>query len=162
LASSVSRKTWNAVCAKTRLGEFFKNPIDMLHAHCLRKALETKRAGLIMGQERISVTFDRRVQSLVSWNWMTLGFVDRAPERFAGYSFGESENILPLQAADMIAYESFVYQCDWMKKGTQPKLRPNFGRLMNSLERNMGFFTERQLVDYAQDVEARVARRRQS
>ena len=157
LAASVSRKAWKGACAKSELGMYFQDPIDLLQAECLRKALETRNPRILMGDRRVSVTFDKRVQSLVSWNWMTLGFIRNAADRFAGYSFGESDKVLPLQAADMIAYESFVFQCDCEKFGRPIDLRPNFSRLWNNLDKHMGFFTQEQLIHYANSVDAGLA-----
>jgi hypothetical protein len=138
IGSAVARTDWNAACKKSKLGEVFAAPEDFLQSAVLRKALQSKRAST-KGHEEISVTFDCREQSLVRWDWMSKGYVKRWPNRFAGYIFGRTEKVLPLQAADMIAYEALVFQCDRLRAGAEPKPRPNLKRLLDTMASDLAY-----------------------
>lgn len=158
VGEAVSRDAWNSVCAQTRLGEWFDDPIDFLQTMALRKALEAQRAR-VFGYETVSVTFDLRLQNLVSWNFFAQGFQKKFPGRFAGYSFGLTEQVLPLQAADMVAYEAFRFQIDYLRGQSEPKARPNFRRMMDSMENRLSFITEPDLLEWVKKVEPFVRRR---
>lgn len=84
---------------------------------------------------------------------MASGFEKRWPEQFVGYSFGNMEKVLPLQAADMIAYEAFVFHIDRDRLGREPAPRPNFAKLMDELSHDLAFYTEENLLAYARELE---------
>jgi hypothetical protein len=86
------------------------------------------------------------------------GYEKRSPDRVAGFAFGSMEKVLPLQAADMVAYEVFVFQCEYQRLGEEPKPRANFAKLFDALAPHGGFSTEQQLRDYAAKLEALASR----
>jgi hypothetical protein len=151
LASAVSRRVWNSVAAQTKLGEVFAEPIDFLFNTCMRRALESRRTSND-GPEEVVVTFDTRDQNLRFWEDLAAGYEKRWPSRLVGYSFGQMAKVLPLQAADMIAYESFVHQCQFEKTGENFSHRPNMVKLMECLAVWAGFYDEENLLEYARKL----------
>jgi hypothetical protein len=157
LMAAVSRKTWDAVAPYTRLGEAFNEPIDFCFNACMRHALEARRASA-KEREPVVVTFDCREQNIALWQSLAAGYEKRYPDRVAGFAFSSMEKVLPLQAADMVAYEGFVFQCSREKLGgEEPVPRPNFARLVAALELGGGFYTEEGLRIFAQALDAGVA-----
>lgn len=71
------------------------------------------------------------------------------PGRLAGFSFGRMEKVLPLQAADMIAYETFVHYCEQVNGNPTPKLRDNMAKLASEMPVYAGYYTYDALVEYA-------------
>ncbi len=49
-----------------------------------------------------------------------------------GISFFASEKFLPLQAADLVAWEYFNYASEWERRGQQPEPRIHLRRLVES------------------------------
>ena len=70
------------------------------------------------------------------------------------------KQVLPLQAADMVAYEAFVYECERQKLGHEtPKPRPNFTALFTNLQYEGGFFSADQLVKLTDQILAELGER---
>lgn len=152
LASAVSRKVWDDVIAQVpELEIVFGEPIDFLFNTCMRHALESRRA-TSSAPEEVVVTFDTREQNLHFWEDLASNYEKKWPGRLAGYSFGSMERVLPLQAADMIAYEAFVHQCRFEKTGENFSHRPNMVKLMNRLAVWAGFYNEESLLEYARKL----------
>lgn len=151
LASAVSRKIWDGVTAQTKLGEVFAEPIDFLFNTCMRRALESRPVSSA-NPEEVVVTFDTREQSLHFWEDLAASYEKKWPNRLVGYSFGQMAKVLPLQAADMIAYESFVHQCRFEKTGDNFSHRPNMVKLMSCLAVWAGFYNEESLLEYAREL----------
>ncbi len=149
LGSAVSRKVWEEACAATDLRKLFNKPIDFRYNACMRKALETTKTTISTPQP-VSVFFDSRQQNLPFWNRLGSGYERFWADKVAGYSFSSMEKVLPLQAADMVAYEIFVLQCERERSG-DPKLlaRPNMTALLKALPFKAGFFTVESLVEFA-------------
>lgn len=148
IAHTVSRRVWDAVAADTRLGQVFSEPIDLCFNACMRSAMEAKR-GSVAEPEPVVVTFDCREQNLGFWQRLASGYEALWPSTVAGFAFGNMAKVRPLQAADMIAYEAFVFQCDREHSGAEPKPRPNFAALLDEVNFAGQFFTEENLRAYA-------------
>jgi hypothetical protein len=154
LMAAVSRDCWNAVAPHTRLGEAFAEPIDFCFNACMRHALESKRRSA-KARELVVVTFDCREESVDHWRSLARSYERRYPDRVASFAFSSMEKVLSLQAADMIAYEGFRFQCSREKLGgAEPQAGPNFAKLLKALPLKGGFYTEEQLRDYALKLES--------
>jgi len=136
LASAVSRKVWETVTGEVPdLKIVFQQPIDFLFNTCMRRALESRRATSTEPEE-VAVTFDTREQNLHFWEDLASNYEKKWPQRMVGYSFGSMERVLPLQAADMVAYESFVHQV---------QIRAHWGQLLASCEHGEAYERPRRL-----------------
>ena len=152
LAGAVSRKVWNQVASETDLGAWFSQPIDFLFNVCMRKAIEAKRVS-VEGTEKVVVTFDSREENLSFWSKLASGYKTIWQHKVSSYAFGSMVDVLPLQAADMIAYEIFVHQCARERAGEEnPVLRPNFRKLVDHLPIQAGYFTYDNLLEYAREL----------
>jgi hypothetical protein len=160
LISAVSRSTWNAVAPYTLLGKRFAQPIDYCFNACMRYAMQTIRGSV--GREPVAITFDGREESLGYWQRLASAYEEVWPERVAGFAFGNMEKVLPLQAADMIAYEAFVFECARGRQEKEPTPRPNFSKLVSALQFKGGFATEEILHEYAEHLASLAARRASS
>lgn len=151
LGSSVSAEVWKSVAAKTSLSSTFAHPLDFLYNVCMRQALEThsKRRGI---SEPVAVFFDSREENLPFWSKLGNGYQSRWNGKVAGYSFVKMIDVLPLQAADMIAYELFHFQCAREREGKEPSARPNFKKLQDALQFKGGYFTQEHLEEYARGI----------
>lgn len=152
LVSAVSRQDWNMACEKTNLGEWFSDPIDFLFNTCMRRALESRRVDRPQGEE-VMVTFDCREQNINFWTNLAKGYEKRWSDKLAGFAFGQMAKVLPLQAADMIAYEAFRLQCDYLRTGSDIATRPALIKMIGGMASYAGFYSEKSLVAYAQDLE---------
>lgn len=153
LASAVSRKVWKAVLDKTPILEVvFKEPIDFLFNTCMRRALESRRASTD-GLEEVVVAFDTREQNMHFWEDLASRYEKKWSPRLVGYSFGQMKRVLPLQAADMIAYEAFVHQCRFELSGDAFSHRPNMVKLLSCLPVWAGFYDEESLLEFARHLE---------
>jgi hypothetical protein len=157
LFSAVSRELWEKVASTTILGEVFPDPIDFCFNGCMRHALESRRTK-VPDREPVVVTFDAREENIGLWQRVAAGYEKRWPDRVAGFTFGSMEKILPLQAADMVAYEVFRFQCEYQRLAEEPKPRPNLAKLFDALAPHGGFSTEQQLRDYAASLETLASR----
>ena len=153
LASAVGRKDWEDACAVTCLGDIFSDPLDFLFNTAMRRALESRRASAENSKE-ITVIFDSRGQNLAFWQNLAANYQRKWPNRMAGFSFGLMEKIFPLQAADMIAYESFVHQCARVNGQPEPPFRPNMQKLSEALSLSAGYYTLESLIEYGRAIEA--------
>jgi hypothetical protein len=154
LVAAVSRDCWNAIAPHTRLGEAFAQPIDFCFNACIRHALESKRKSA-KAREPVVVTFDSRKESVDIWRSLASSYERRYPDRVAGFAFRSMEKFLPLQAADMVAYEGFRFQCRREKLGgAEPQPSANFAKLVKALPLKGGFYTEQQLRTYARKLES--------
>ncbi|MBY0582715.1 MAG: DUF3800 domain-containing protein [Sphingomonas sp.] len=152
LAGAVSRTVWNRVASETDLANQFSQPIDFLFNVCMRKAMEAKRVS-VEGTEKVVVTFDSREENLGFWNKLASGYQESWKHKVSSYAFGSMVDVLPLQAADMIAYEIFVHQCSRERVGGEnPELRPNFRKLADQLPIHAGYFTYNNLLEYAREL----------
>lgn len=153
LASAVSRTAWDSVTAQTDLGQIFYEPIDFPFNTCMRRALESRRA-TSSGPEEVRVVFDSREQNLSFWQDLASNYEKKWPDKLVGYSFGRMAKVIPLQAADMVAYEAFVHQCEFERTGDNFSYRPNMVKLMRCLATWAGFYSEENLLDYARKLTA--------
>jgi hypothetical protein len=156
LFSAVSRAVWQKVASTTILGRAFPDPIDYCFNSCMRHAMESRRTTAPI-REPVVVTFDSREQSISQWAPLAKGYEKRWPDRVAGFSFGSMEKVLPLQAADIIAYEVFVFQCELERLGKEPSPRQNFAKLSKALPGHGGFSSEQNLRGYLSKLEAGVS-----
>ena len=152
LVSAVSQPSWDAAASQSILTDLFPTPLDWCFNDCMQKAL---RWGRKSGPEPVVVTFDSREESLKNWRPRAEGYERLYPHKVAGFAFSSMEKVLPLQAADMVAYEGFIFQCDRERRGgAEPTPRRNFGLLLEHLPLKGGFYTETQLLEYVAKVEA--------
>ena len=154
LVSAVSQASWDAAASKSILTELFPTPLDWCFNDCMQRAL---RWGRKSGPESVVVTFDCREESLRTWRPRAEGYERLYPRKVAGFAFSSMEKVLPLQAADMVAYEGFVFQCERERLRAEPTPRPNFALLLEKLQFKGGFYTEAQLLAYVATVEAGAA-----
>ena len=153
LASAVSRDVWNRVADETAIREWFPEPIDFLFNCCMRRALESRRLDGPPAEELV-VVFDSRDESLPFWRELGASYERNWGDKLAGYSFGQMQRVLPLQAADIVAYETFVHQCRCEQAGEPVNPRPNLYKLMAGLDTYAGFYDYDNLLDYALKLEA--------
>ncbi|MGC1300916.1 MAG: DUF3800 domain-containing protein [Caulobacteraceae bacterium] len=148
LASAVHREDWENACRREPVLEsLFPTALDFCFHACMHYALIWRRVGAPSG-EPVHVTIDRRDQNLPHWEPSARSFQETWSERLTGFAFESATTALPLQAADMIAYEVFVHEIDRRRSGFEPGLRPNFGALLDELQIQGGFCSEQQLIDY--------------
>ena len=147
LASAVSSSDWKDAIKESRLGEIFETPLDFLFNTCMRRALESRRRD---APEQVVVTFDARDPNLKFWDDLAKGYERRWSHKVAGYAFSSMEKVLPLQAADMVAYEVFLHEIDRSKHGGEPNPRPNMSNLLAHLAMYGGHFPKENLIEYAQ------------
>jgi hypothetical protein len=153
LASAVSRADWDQVVVETNISDWFSDPLDFLFSTCMQRALVSRRASGPKDEE-IAVMFDSRDQNIKFWTDLSRGYERRWPDRLAGFSFGAMKIVLPLQAADMIAYETFVHQCDRVKNGEAQFRRPAILKILKHLDLYGGFYSVESLKAYVQDLNA--------
>ncbi len=147
LSSAVTRAAWADASSRSAIGEIFDEPISYCFNFCMRKAMSSYRASK-GNVEHVVAVFDARQQNLPTWRKLASGYQRLYPSKLAGASFGDMAKVMPLQAADMIAYEAFRFTCDHEKTGASSP-RPNFASLVENLAYSGGTSTADQLVQYA-------------
>jgi hypothetical protein len=135
------------VILATTLGDVFKEPIDLLFNSCMRNTIGSYRKS-VGANEQIVVTFDARAQNVAFWDRLGGGYAQAWANRVAGYALGNMASVLPLQAADMIAYETFAHQCR-REKGVEPEPGKNMAALLMGLQYGGGYLTEESLLEFA-------------
>jgi hypothetical protein len=156
LISAVSRAAYAEATEKAPiLADLFPDPIDLCFHDCIQKAMLWRPSNV---PEPVAVTFDNREESVGVWGRRASGFQERYPERVAGFAFSSMEQVLPLQAADMVAYEAFVFQCEREKRGgVEPEPRRNIRLLLEGLPHRGGFYRVEQLIAYAEVIQREAA-----
>lgn len=156
LISAVSRASWDDATARSDLLRIHATPLDLLFNNCMQKAMRWRPSA---ERDSVVATFDSRDQNLPVWKRLGSGYEQRYPENLAGFAFSNMERVLPLQAADMIAYEGFRHMCERVKLDCEPTPRSNFSELMDRIPNRAGFFSADSLVRYANAVVEEAKRR---
>lgn len=151
LISAVSQAAWDEATRQSEiLRSLFPTPIDLCFNDCMQKAMLWRSGDQ---PERVVITFDTRDQNVKAWERRAGGYEERYPSRVAGFAFGSMEKVLPLQAADMVAYEAFVFQCERERLGgIEPVARRNFRLLLEGLPCRGGFYRPESLIAYAERI----------
>ncbi len=149
VVSAVSRSAWDeAVAQREVLSEAFPSPIDLCFNDVFQRCTRWGRRSAGRS-EPIVITFDAREQSIPAWQRRAAGYQARFPEKVAGVAFGNMKQVLPLQAADLIAYEAYRFHLERERLGREPDPRPSFELLASEMARSAGYFTTDQLLEYA-------------
>ncbi|MGV9006819.1 MAG: DUF3800 domain-containing protein [Brevundimonas sp.] len=153
VVATLARTVWDeALAIRPEMITVFDNPLDYCFNSCIGKVARTRRTDAKQ-MEPLVVTFDSREQSLDNWRGLAAGYKHNFPEKIAGFAFGSMKDVLPLQAADMVAYEAFVYECERQRLGhetTNP--RSNFVALFGGLQHEGGYYTPDQLVKLTDQI----------
>lgn len=153
LISALSRSVWERVATETRITDAFPSPVDLCFNDCFQKAIRWRKSSYV--NQKVAVIFDERAESLDAWRRRANGYVRKYPSIIAGFDSGQSANEVALQAADMIAYEGFVFHCQRERLGCEPPPRPNFERLIGRLPLRGTYMTYENLMDYWRQIEKR-------
>lgn len=153
VVSTLARKVWDeALAIRPEIVTVFESPLDYCFNACIGRIVRTRRRDA-QEIEPIVVTFDSREQSLDNWRSLAASYERNFPHKVAGFAFGSMKQVMGLQAADMVAYEAFVYECERQRLGNEtPTPRANFKALFSSLEYAGGYFTSDQIVMLADQI----------
>lgn len=129
--AAVCRPHWNEV-VRPDLRPILGNPDEFCADECMQEALSFRQ--IDESATDIALIFDCRA------NWKDM--IQKHAESYLrdGYgglnvvsvTFGKAKKLIPLQAADMIAYETYRYATKWWESGLRPEARPHFKRILES------------------------------
>jgi hypothetical protein len=132
IAAAVIRSDWDRE-ASSAIKNRFIDPYYFCFEHCLQKI--TKWSDAHAGGEPVALVIAKQEE-----------YQDRAAELYRIYSqsttfdghrlgrfgMGSPRCLIPLQAADLVAYETYQYQVGRIRKSTNP-VRPAFSRILAEL-----------------------------
>ena len=134
IGATVRADDWSASASPVVI-ERYHSPIYLAFEHCIQQTLHwAKRATDQQTKtvQRVSFFFD-------SFNREAARCLDIAKnyeegwihsDWFEGFSFGQVERTLPLQAADMLAHETYRLEKERIKLGKEPELSPHFKAML--------------------------------
>lgn len=82
---------------------------------------------------RMAIMFDQRDRpdtEIIAINRI-FDFYGKRHPRLTEYSFVRTKSVLPVQAADMFAWESYQYAKEYLKTGQCPEARPHFKHFLD-------------------------------
>jgi Protein of unknown function (DUF3800) len=147
LSAAVNRITWKSVQKNSALASALPCPIDYCFNWCMRKAISTRQASK-HSNEPVFLTFDSREQSVSTWSRLASGYAHLWPNRISGYDFARMDSSCALQAADMVAYETYKYMHERETTNSEPVKRKNFADLIENCAFDGAFFTEENLQSF--------------
>jgi hypothetical protein len=158
IASVVRIDDWD-----TSADEFVRSryltPAYLALEHCVQQALSLartateERTGAV---ERVSFVFDLRDHQAARCNELAASYQRGWPnsEWFEGISFANVQNVLPLQAADMLAYETYRLENERIKTGKEPDLRVKLSRLLEGIPILGGYYNEESFKNLSAQIRA--------
>jgi hypothetical protein len=127
IGAAVHTDAWAKIASPEMISRFV-NPIFLAFEHCMQQALHwaeratQQQTGVV---EKVAFFFDSRESEAARGQEIASNF-DGRWNRSAWYealSFVRMRNTLPLQAADMLAYETYQLQIARLATDRDPKLR---------------------------------------
>jgi Protein of unknown function (DUF3800) len=135
LGAVVRADDWYALSDPALISRF-GDPINLALEHCIQLALHWACAAAVQQTgrvEKVQFFFDLREPKMTEARIRDIGKRYES-EWFEGLSFVQMRNILPLQAADMLAYETYRLETSRIKgSGTEPPLGAHLNAMLRGV-----------------------------
>ncbi|HWY14723.1 MAG TPA: DUF3800 domain-containing protein [Rhizomicrobium sp.] len=147
IGSAVSVADWEAVVKPHRYAHLMAPPDDFAFSGCIWHAMELARKNA-HGPD-LSLVFDDRervmpvTQSIIDHYKKEAGKIGAA----ISVTFQKCVRFTGLQAADMLAWESYTYAKKWVETGSRQTARPHFQDFL-SWARMRGSFLDREQLNF--------------
>jgi hypothetical protein len=136
IGAVVRSAAWTEVIAGTWLEDRLYSPVLFAFEHAIQQALHwAEAANLQTGiSEKIDFVFDLREQDAAKGLKLanSYGEAEQWAPWFRGAKFMKMREVIPLQAADMLAFETYRLE-DSRKCGSQDKLRAHMKALLEGV-----------------------------
>ncbi|MHB8622465.1 MAG: DUF3800 domain-containing protein [Sulfuricaulis sp.] len=134
LASTVSvidRKAWDELITGKRR-EILGGAIEVCFNNCVARAMNLGTGEKENNQ--IAIVFDQGIQSdrmhqISDMNMLHVG----GNPWITSITFGQVEQVLPLQGADIVATESYWHGLEWLKSGDAANMRAHFQHFLDNM-----------------------------
>ena len=130
LGSAASVKDWDELVVGDHK-KYLRSPDEYCLSHCIRDAIN--QAKDFSPNDKLAIVFDDRQRDGDVLNRIFDFYRQHAgsdPE-VASITFQKSGSFIGLQAADMLAYETYLYAQGAIKTGKYPEARPHFQRFLD-------------------------------
>ena len=123
LAAAVDRVAWNKLVVGSMVDEVGK-PEELCFVKCVDSVIATCR--IRKPGQPLAIVIDEGVRpQLEMWGRLYKSQREKYP-KIAGIAFATVSEVLPLQAADLIATETYQFAQEWLKNPENPKANPHF------------------------------------
>jgi hypothetical protein len=143
LATAVDMKSWKELVVGD-VAEQQGDPLEFCFFKCIEMVTTTIRSR--KPGEKVMIMFDEGTRPRVElFARFVLYQKEKYPE-IADVGFGVVKDITPLQGADMIAYETFLYGLQWLENGGWADANPHFREYI-SRELSTGLIFQREQLE---------------
>jgi hypothetical protein len=137
IGSVVYTADWASVAPGTWLDEKLVSPSLLAFEHTIQQVLHWVEQAAIQADvvEKVDMFFDRREQEAVQGLVQAGAYGENEPwaSWIKGVHFVKMKDTIPLQAADMLAYETYRLANDRNKDVGEPSLRAHMGALLKGV-----------------------------
>ena len=123
VAAAVDKQAWDEIIVG-ELVEQLGKPMELLFVKCVDSLVSIIRQQ--KPHEQVWLFFDQALRrQLYAWGQLYLSQKEKYPE-IGAVVFAPVPNVEALQAADLIAYESYLYGLEVLRNGPNAKPHPHF------------------------------------
>jgi hypothetical protein len=157
IASVVRTDDWNEVIgADEWLTKRLVSPSQLALEHVIQQAVHwaQRRAEVGVDPEKVAMFFDLRQEDVVAGLDAAALYREDHPWRqwFNGAAFVNMRDTLPLQAADMLAWETYRLETSRQRKGSEPELRAHLHAMLRDLPIHGQYYDKDALRDLAGQI----------